>query len=362
MPQKGKKHKKGRKGPKRSKGRGGHTFTNTQTRIAPDELDIKLMYRDFRTLSNGVSPIVAKAYHTNCAYDVDPAVFSTETYGFDEYAALYSYYRVVGYHYEITCINPMDYDVMFYVLNTNIDPTTVGTRFDLYSTNPYCKSRLVSFRSPNKYTFRGSMSIDKITGTRSTAFADSYRALTTGNPTDLTWLTIGGEAISPATDVIFSYDLKLTLRVKFYSREVDLTLAAFSSRIARHVELRRLYEEEKKKKGLPTFIDEKHEALKAQFYENQRKRSICLPDFPDQFSEDQEAEQNEEEPLSKKQEVTPCNVQLKLKVAPSVQLNTEILSENDIARSSQSEKAEYLDQKLKKRSQNIGKREIPPKA
>jgi len=212
--------------------------TATRTRVAPDELDINLMFRDVRTVTNGVSPVAAKSFYTNAAYDVDPSIGSTETYGFDEYAAIYSYYRVVSYTYQITITNPNDYAMNVYILNTNTDPNVSGSRFDLYSTNPYCKSRLLGFKAPDSCTFRGRHRISQITGTPTSETADSFRALTTGIPTDLTWFTVAAECLSPATSISFSYDLRLHMSVRFYSREVDLSLSAFAIRVNHHLAAR----------------------------------------------------------------------------------------------------------------------------
>lgn len=249
--------KKNSKGKSRPRTRGtkfpnmmNRSGTATYTRVAPDELDVPLLFRDFRTVVNGLSPVAAKTFHSNAAYDVDPALGSTETYGFDEYAALYSYYRVVSYSYEITVVNPTAYAMMVYVLNTNTDPTVAGSRFDLYSTNPHCQSKLVSFQSPNVHTFRGRHTISQITGTPSTEMADSFRSVTTGVPSDLTWLTIAAECVSPALDITFSFDMKLTMKVRFYGREVDLSLAGLSARINARVVARLTLKYEKERKAL----------------------------------------------------------------------------------------------------------------
>lgn len=211
--------------------------TATRTRIAPDELDVKLLYRTFGQISNIAAPFASKKFHSNAAYDVDPSIGSTETYGFDEYAALYSYYRVIGFSYEVTISNNLDVDCLAYVLNTNTDPTLAGSRFDLYSTNPHCKSKLISSKSPNVHTFRGRHRISQITGTPTSETADSFRAVTTGVPADLTWITLAAEFVD-GTEAIFSYDFKLYMDIRFYSREVDLSLAGFSARVNAHLAAR----------------------------------------------------------------------------------------------------------------------------
>lgn len=246
-----------KKAPKRNRNRPNVRYakaesrstTFTKTRIAPDELDIKLLYRSFGQISNIAAPLVTKKFHSNGAYDVDPSLGSTETYGFDEYAALYSYYRVIGYSYVITIVNDLDVDCMAYVLNTNTDPTLAGSRFDLYSTNPHCKSMLISQKSPNMHTFRGHHRISQITGTPNAETADSFRALTTGLPSDLTWITLGAEFVD-GTEAIVSYDFRLFMDIRFYGREVDLSLAGFAARANAHLVARAQRNLEKQQKKL----------------------------------------------------------------------------------------------------------------
>jgi len=210
------------------------------------------MFRQADKLTNGLGGVVAKSFHTNAAYDVDPTVGSTETLGFDEYAALYSYYRVIGYSYEFTVINTTEYPILFSVVNSNLDASTQGTNYSLYSTNPYCKSKLCPplYNTGNTHTFRGSHTCAQITGTPSVETADSFRSVTSGLPTDLTWITIAGENVGGGTDINFVYDFKIIMHVRFYGREVDLTLQASLSRLNRHVEARSKYNEKKKERAL----------------------------------------------------------------------------------------------------------------
>lgn len=223
-----------------------HSSTATRTRIAPDELDVKLMFRKTDRISNGLGGVLAKSFHTNSAYDVDPSVGSTETLGFDEYSQLYSYYRVIGYSYECTVHNPTDYSILFSALNTNLDATVAGSNFSLYSTNPHCKSKLVStIGSVNQFTFRGRHKLSQIVGSRAPETSDSFRSLVSGNPSDLTWFTIAGESIG-GSDITFVYDFRIIMDVRFYGREVDLTLAASMKRLQALLDSRKALEAEKR--------------------------------------------------------------------------------------------------------------------
>lgn len=232
-----KKIKKPRTGKLRWSPKGGHSSTLSQTRIAPDELDVKLMYRKIGQLRDAGVNLGVVELKPNDAYDVDPVLGSTETYGFDEYAAIYSYYRVIGYQYQVTVSNNTgigtDSPIMMYVTNTNTRVSSSGTRWDLYSTNPYCQSKLLAlpYAAGSTHTFRGTHNVAKILGSKVVETDDSYRALTTGSPTDVVWLGLAIENPTAGLGINAVYDIKIIMNVRFYGREVDLTLAGLAARI-----------------------------------------------------------------------------------------------------------------------------------
>lgn len=221
-------------------------------RISPDELDVKLQYADLVRLTNGGGGLASKSYQINAAYDVDPSLGSTETYGFDEYAALYSYYRVIGCSYQISVVNFEAFPVNTYVLLANHNPATVGSNFLLFSSNPYCKHKLLAV-SPgtHEHVFRGGISFSRLLGSNNVETADSFRALTTAIPADILWLTIAGE--NPVSGTMANgcvFDVRITMHVRFYGREVDLTLAGMFSRLTAYKDSRQQLELDKKKKLL----------------------------------------------------------------------------------------------------------------
>jgi hypothetical protein len=219
------------KGNRKSKKKWEESTSNSSTlsgpRVAPDELDVKLLFRKTLHQSTGATNLAIGEFTPNGAYDVDPTLGSTETYGYDEYAALYSYYRVIGYSYVITCSNGGTAPLMAYVTNTNTRVSLSGTRWDFYSTNPYSQSKLLAPTggAPTNVTFRGRHQVAKILGSRAVETDDSYRATTGANPTDLIWLGIAGESIATAVGIDFTFDARITMQVRFYGREVDLSLA-----------------------------------------------------------------------------------------------------------------------------------------
>jgi len=89
---------------------------------------------------------------------------------------------------------------------------------------------------------KGSIQISKLLGSRAVETADSLRAPTTTNPTDIVFCSLGAESISASAGVFFCYDFKLIMHVRFYGREVDLSLAALASRLERHLAARAQYQ------------------------------------------------------------------------------------------------------------------------
>ncbi len=205
-------------------------------RIMPDELDTRLLYRNLFLLNNVGGGFAAKEFKSNDAYDVDPALGSTETLGFDEYAALYSYYRVIGISWKLVVSNADVTPSNVYVLNSNLSPSTAGTNYLLYSSNPYCYSHLLGpSTGDSNHTFKGSLSFSRLLGSNNVETADSFRAVTTGNPVDLLYFSIGVDTTAAGGTLPNGVvcDLSLTLHVRFYGREIDLALAAVMARMER---------------------------------------------------------------------------------------------------------------------------------
>lgn len=227
-----------RKGPSPFRPQKNHSISRSVPLVSPDEMDVRLKFRKAAALTGAAGAGFVKLT-PNGAYDVDPALGSTETYGFDEYAALYSYYRVVSYSYKIQVVNASQTTpVNVYVMNTNTDPTLSGTNFSLYSTNPYSQTKLLA-QSPApgaKAFFAGHHQVAKILGASVVETDDNYRALTTANPSDLVWLTMAVENVGITggdANVNLSYIIDITMSIRFYGREVDLSLAGLQAKLTK---------------------------------------------------------------------------------------------------------------------------------
>lgn len=263
-------HKK--RAPMRTKGKGrrgnfsprplqtGKSASRVGPLAAADELDVRLRYVISDRLYNAAGGGTSREWTPNAAYDVDPLVGSTETGGFDEYALLYSYYRVIGYRYKLEAVSRETDAIVVYLFNTNTSIT--GSNYDVLSSNPYCHLAQLGYYTGGaaKATFKGYMSCAKLLGSGAVESADSLRSLTTAVPTDLLLLTVAIQSDSGIGTLPngISYVLTISMDIRFYGRRFDLTIAATEARILEMKKSRSQHKLEKQKKLLETSPTPKH--------------------------------------------------------------------------------------------------------
>ena len=232
--------RKQRKGKKRSAYRPRELIENrSAARVgpvtAPDEMDVKLKFVASSYMTNGAGGSTGKEWTPNAAYDVDPSLGSTATNGFEAYALLYSYYRVISYQYCIDVVNREADAVVVYCYNTNT--TVTGSSLDVYAGNPYCSTALLGAATggKNSHSFRGHVDCSKLLGSIEAETDATTRALTSGVPSDLLFLSLFAAANSALGTLAsgVSYTVKITMQVRFFGRlyDVDSTFAKIKARM-----------------------------------------------------------------------------------------------------------------------------------
>jgi hypothetical protein len=183
----------------------------------PTEMDVKLILLDVGTVS-GAATTVAKRYNSNCAFQPIVSGPTAAVPGFSKWAAFYGFYRVIAYDYEITMTNNEAFSINCFILNTNNDPGISGSA--TASTNALSQHRVIAAKGGmDKAVFKKRYRIAHVAGTNAVETDDTYRALVTGSPTDLFWLTLGAESGTGANITLGSnYVTYLTMYVRFYDR------------------------------------------------------------------------------------------------------------------------------------------------
>lgn len=254
--------RRGRSGPGKSHKPQPMKTRTSAARVGPlataDELDVRLRFTASSRLYNASGGAAAKEWTPNAAYDVDPSLGSTETAGFDEYALLYSYYRVIGYRYKVEIVSRETDALAVYLFNTNTAIT--GTAYDVLTGNPYCKYGQLGYYTGSgaKIKFSGYVSCAHLLGSAAVETADSLRAVTTGVPTDLLYLTLAVQSNGTLANITngISYIITLTMDVRFYGRRFDLTISAMEA-VVSEIKRARLLNNLKKQKNIIAAPNEK---------------------------------------------------------------------------------------------------------
>lgn len=156
----------------------------------------------------------------NSVYDVDPSVGGGTCSFFPEWAALYTRYRVLKFHYVVEFANESETTAIVAVVPTK---TSFGNNYNFvsqFSEAPYGKSAVVATGSGmNKATLRGSVDLTKFSGYAGYRYDDVSSGLVTGNPVQLYYFQVGletaGATVNAAVRVQFSFD------VQFFQQKVN---------------------------------------------------------------------------------------------------------------------------------------------
>lgn len=191
--------------------------------ITPAEIDTEVVF----TTSLHFSGYTTQTYplFTNSPYDVDPALGSTATQGFAEFAALYQKCRVFSYYGNVEFQSAQGAPILIWVLHTNSTQGVGagGSSTDLSDRdgNRFAHSRLLShsYASTGHYLTSFSHSIKQIVGSPAPDTDDSYASDVTTVPTLHTYLLIGAKDLS-ASNLDLHIRVRLYMRTRFYERKI----------------------------------------------------------------------------------------------------------------------------------------------
>lgn len=182
----------------------------------PSEVNVRLKYAVYYT-TTAAATFKNLRFNPNAAYDVDPTLGSTSTPFFAEWAALYKFYRVIGYSYKIQIVNKETFPVTIIIMNTNTDPGTGATLLGLAGNPRVTTYVLPGSAGPCTHVFRGSHRVADIVGSRAVENDDNFCALTNARPANVIWLTIGADTTSASnlTNGMVQ-SVEITMLVRFY--------------------------------------------------------------------------------------------------------------------------------------------------
>jgi len=202
-----------------------HSEVRSAQDIMPDEMLVTLGYPLEGQIADASTFHSAKRWQVNAAYDVDPILGSTSTPGFSEWAALYTYYRVIEY-YIIILISNLDtqpYELDF--VHSNEDPGNTGLQYHNYASQPYCSRSMIAAKGGmDRATYHKKMICAKLLGSVAIETSDTTRALVNAVPADLLYFGVGVRSLTATNQtngVVFTGSIRM--RCRFYGRQNLLT-------------------------------------------------------------------------------------------------------------------------------------------
>lgn len=197
-----------------------------------NSMSVVLKYQDPDWIyGNSGNTVWSIRFRMNSVYDPDPHVFSggVITY-FNEYAALYSRYRVVKFDYSVTCVNSTDAPVIFTVAPSKED---LGDNYtDMLELSEITKGRtalLSANGAQNKQTIGGSVNLATYSGYPGYLTDDITSSRVDTNPSTLFYLNVGVNSSVNQSSSSFGVRTYLTYHVVFFEPKTDVSALAFRS-------------------------------------------------------------------------------------------------------------------------------------
>lgn len=175
-----------------------------------------------QTLSSTV-PVISYRFVPSSAYDVDPAVASTAMPGFQEFANLYSSYRVLGSRCTVEVGNSSSTVCELILCPTNQDPggAPLANVIIAAKAQPYAVSKMVPAVGAPPTKVVCSMTTTKLYGSNMTRTDDKFSSLVTGVPENNWYWFIGLYSQATANSSL-TMNFTIDVDLEFYDRKVLL--------------------------------------------------------------------------------------------------------------------------------------------
>jgi hypothetical protein len=186
--------------------------------LMPDKMIVDLRWRQDFTLSGSAS--VAKRFHTNCLWDVDPALGGFAVNGFNTWSVFYSYNRVTKYWVDLNLATLELVPLTLDFVHLNVDPGTSPVSYPQYALQAYGHTdQLTSLTGVGKLKYTAEHTIREIVGDRLPATSERYVGSSTANPTDATYFGICATDNIRAMPDGVQCVLIMTFRCEFFDRK-----------------------------------------------------------------------------------------------------------------------------------------------
>lgn len=190
--------------------------------IAPDVMQVQLPYYQSTNLTGGgIADLEVNVFRLNSAFDPDFSGVGAQPLGFDQWAALYGDYRVVGSKIEVKAFadSASNNSVAVIPMTTNAALTVR----DQYLEQNYCeKQSLGNDTQHGVATINSYMPVSKIHGGPKDIvyYDDALRSAVTTNPTkQFYWHVVGYAMGAGSTNFDIVAETKIIYYIQFLNRK-----------------------------------------------------------------------------------------------------------------------------------------------
>jgi hypothetical protein len=187
--------------------------------VADDTIRVRLKYYDTNMIRNNAGlDYMSWRYRMNSVYDPDPSVATGAISGFNEWAAIYSTYRVLSIEYEVAIANNETFPLQVAVAPTltDIGLNSVNTA-DLAEIKFAKYTMLAAKGGQDRIRLRGALRMDMIFGT-SYLYDSTFNSAVTTNPATILYINVGLTGPSPLVNGV-TPAVRIWYDVLFYRRQ-----------------------------------------------------------------------------------------------------------------------------------------------
>lgn len=194
-------------------------ITHVKGQGISDMMYVKLKYVEQIKISGGVAPYFQYIFRGNSLFDPNLTGTGHQPMYFDQYAALYSRYRVIGSAIQLDVVNISGDSALFYVCEPNTDQSTIVDISTLYEQARSGAPKIIPIAQRITSRMKKYASTKKVCGlTRTQLFDDTFAASTVSNPSNTWFWNILFASVDGVTVPAGQLIVKITYYCQFFDR------------------------------------------------------------------------------------------------------------------------------------------------
>lgn len=184
-----------------------------------DQCYVRLKYAEELKLGDGLSPVLYYSFRGNSLFDPNYTATGHQPLYFDQYAAIYERYRVMGAKITIDIINASGASAAYFVLNANTDFSITTNTATLLEQTKSTISKVIPIAQRIPIRIKMYQSTRKVLGLNKTQIFDQdYGATVSTNPVQAWYFNWLGSSVDATSALNLFFMVRITYYAQFYDR------------------------------------------------------------------------------------------------------------------------------------------------